>query len=184
MRRFFLFLSLAFVVQSCIPLRIAPKIEDYKITNGKKFKRSLSKRNMFIMEDPKDANHFYDYVNTKFQLNDRNVYEDIPFELNEEQYFFAWYEVEIQDKLLNLGPPLFNAVVNETLNSEDDVEYIQTEDIIRNGNWYLAIEVYSDKEKDCLRQGTLSRELVLEYLRALKKEYLSTHNYNEIVFKN
>ena len=52
----------------------------------------------------------------------------------------------------------------------------------RIGQWYIAIEVYSDTEYDCLMEKSLSREAVLKYLRGLKREYLTTHNYNETVF--
>jgi len=47
MRNFFFIIVSILVFQSCIPLRIAPTIEDYKITEGKKFKRSLPKQEMF-----------------------------------------------------------------------------------------------------------------------------------------
>ncbi len=171
-----------FLFQSCIPLRIAPDIDDYKVTKGKKFKRSLPKRFMFVFEDSKDVNHFYNYVNTKFALNDENVYDDIPFRLNGAQYFFSFYEVEIPDKTLNLFPVLFSAALNAALgNDEDDISE-PTE--VRLDNFYIAIEVYSDLENDCLSIESLSREAVLKYLRALKNEYLTTHNYNEVVFKN
>ena len=60
----------------------------------------------------------------------------------------------------------------------------ESRDIIRKDNWYIAIEVYTDFEKDCLLENSLSRAAVLKYLRSLKKEYLTTHNYNETVFKN
>jgi len=46
------------------------------------------------------------------------------------------------------------------------------------------MEVFSDTEKDCLREGSVSRDIVLSYLRDLKNEYLATDNYNEVVFKN
>ncbi len=177
---------LAFLVlQSCIPLRIAPTISNYKVTKGKKFKRSLSKRQMFIFEDPKQAGDFYEYVNTKFALEHQNVYDDVPFLLNETQYFFAFYEVEISDKVLNLAPMVVDALWNEMVyDGEEETRGAQPQDILRKGNWYIAIEVYSDVEKDCLVENSLSRETVLKYLSALKKEYLATHNYNEVVFKN
>lgn len=54
----------------------------------------------------------------------------------------------------------------------------------RKGNWYIVIEVFNDSEKDCLSEASVSQQLVLSYLRDLKKEYLATDNYNEIVFKN
>ena len=186
MQRIILLLSVIFLVHSCIPLRIAPDIEDYKLAKGKKFKRSLGKREMFIFEDPKEAEHFYNFINTKYALNDKNVYDDIPFRIDDQQYFFAFYEVEIPDKTLNLGPAMVDAFLNVALGNEEPELYFADEsrDYMRRENWYLAIEVYSDKEKDCLAEHSLSREVVLKYLRVLKNEYLSTHNYNEVVFKN
>tara|TARA_R110002167_G_scaffold201152_1_gene404688 strand:+ start:196 stop:798 length:603 start_codon:yes stop_codon:yes gene_type:complete len=175
-----------FLFNSCIPLRIAPDIDDYKITKGKSFKKGLPKREMFVFEDPKEADEFYDYVNIKFQLNNENVYDDVPFEINTQTYFFSFYEVEIPDKTINLFPVVLDVFVNAALGNED-VEPIFSDDkngVTRNGHWYIAIEAYSDHEKDCLKVGSLSREVVLNYLRALKKEYISTHNYNETVFKN
>ncbi|MBU2948280.1 hypothetical protein [Zobellia uliginosa] len=184
MKAFLLVLCSTLIGQSCIPLRVAPSIKDYKISKGKKFKRTLSKRTMFIFEDHKEASHFYNYINTKFQLNDENVYDDIPFLIDGENYFFAFYEIDIPTKVLNLGPTLFSATLNAALSLEDDEGYVGGDDVIRTDNWYLAIEVYSDKEKDCLHEDSFSREPVLNYLRTLKKEYLTTHNYNETVFKN
>lgn len=176
--------GILFLCQSCVPVRVAPTIEDFRVVKGKRFKRSLSKRQMFVFEDPKKPGHFYDYVNTKFQLNHHNVYDDVPFQAGGKQYFFAFYEVEIPDKVLNFVPGLMNALTNELLNNEDRVEYFAGEDVIRNENGYIAIEVYNDEEGDCLVMDSLSREMVLKYLATLKKEYLATHNYNEVLFKN
>ena len=169
-----------FIFQSCIPLRIAPNITDYKITKGKKFKRSLSKGQMFIFEDSKEVEQFYNFVNIKFHLNDTNVYDDVPFEIEGEQYFFAWYEIEIPNKSVNLIPIFIDvALMASAIDPILEDSYSN-----RKGNWYLALEVYSDTQPDCLVETSLSREVVLKYLRALKKEYLATHNYNETVFKD
>jgi len=98
-------LTLVFILfNSCIPLNIAPNIKDYKIIRGNRIKRSLPKKTVFVFEDTKDADEFYSYVNTKYNLED----------------------------------------------------------------YYVDVQV----------------PVVLMYLRNLKKEYLSTHNYNEVVFKN
>ena len=185
MKKIGLTLILLALFQSCIPLRIAPKIEDYKITKGSKLKRRLPKRQMFVFKDPKEANHFYDYVNTKFQLNDKQVYDDVPFMVAGKQYFFSVYEVEIKDKMLNFFPFFFDAILNKALNNDDMETYFSNDNnfVLRKGNWYLAIEVYSDFEKDCLSVNSPSRDVVLNYLRFLKNEYLTTHNYNEILFK-
>ncbi len=186
MKKQLLVVILAIVVQSCIPLRIAPNIEDYKITKGKKFKRSLPKRQMFIFEDSKEAQEFYNYVNTKFQLDHIDVYDNVPFTILDKQYFFSFYEVEIVDKGINIAGPILAAVGNKMLQIGDEPSEIFNTDskTYRNGNYYIAVEVYSDAEKDCLAENSLSRNMVLEYLRQLKKKYLATHNYNEILFKD
>lgn len=185
MRYFLSVVVSIFFLSSCIPLRIAPTIKDYKIVKGRRFKRELPKREMFIFGDPKDAGHFYDYVNIKHQLNGKNVYDDAPFQIDSNLYFFSFYEMEIPDKTINLIPIAFDVLLNEILGNEEKESYLSGDaGVSRKGNWYIAIEVYSDKENDCLVINSLSREAVLEYLRTLKKEYLSTHNYNEVVFKN
>ncbi len=137
---------------------------------------------MFIFENPKDADHFYDYVNTKFTLNDENVYDDIPFKIGGQHYFFSFYEVDIPDKTINFLTFFISHTLSAALDYEDENDTAPEE--VRKENDYLAIEVYNDIEHDCLTDTSLSREVVLKYLRALKEEYLSTHNYNEVVFKN
>ena len=179
MRKLLFFSILCFCFNSCIPIKIAPQISDYKVSSGSKFSKDLSDRSMFLFEDPKDDGEFYRYVNTRFQLNHIKVNEDVPFVINGEQYFFAFYEIEINDKMLNLFP----AIIYAALDADND-DYDGGDEILSKENWYLAIEVYSDLEKDCLAQNSLSREVVLQYLRDLKKDYLSTDDYNEFVLKN
>ena len=173
-------------LHSCIPLRIAPIIPDYRITKGESFKKDLPKQEMFVFEDPKNANNFYNYVFTKFQLNNENVYDDVPFTIDEQQFFFSFYEVEILGKTINLFPVVLDVFTNVGLgNDEIDSIYSGGDTTYsRIGNWYMAIETYNDFEKVCLQMNSLSWEAVLEYLRTHKKEYLSTYNYNEVVFKN
>lgn len=182
MRRLIIGAGILFLLHSCIPIRIAPSIDDYRVVKGKKFKRSLPKRQMFIFENPKDADHFYNYVNTKFTLNAENVYDDIPFKIDGQQYFFSFYEVDIPDKSIDFLSFFFSHALSAALDYEDENDTAPEE--VRKENYYLAIEVYNDIEHDCLTDTSLSREVVLKYLRALKEEYLSTHNYNEVVFKN
>jgi len=75
--------------------------------------------------------------------------------------------------------------IGAALGNDDPLDgYEGEDDMVRSDNWYLALEVYNDLEPDCLDETSLSRQSVLKYLRALKKEYLATHNYNETVFKN
>jgi len=186
MRKFAAILLGLFFLNSCIPIRIAPNISDYKVVKGKRFKRGLPKKTTFIFEDPKEANQFYEYVNIKYNLEDYYVDVQVPFEVDRKEFFFSFYEVEINDKMINLFPLVFDVAANATLQNEDFETYATNEDttILRKGNWYIAIEVFSATIKDCLHEESEERDIVLPYLRALKNEYLSTHNYNEVVFKN
>jgi len=177
MKKLIIFFSLLCIV-SCIPLRIAPNIKDYKVTKGKRFKRNLPKKTTFIFEDPKEAGQFYHYVNTKFQLDDYYVDVEVPFSIEEEAYYFSFYEVEIQDKTLNIAPIFIDVLLNEALDNEDFEPVVSdtVDPVSRTGTWYIAIEVFSKKEKDCLTKDSQSRAKVLTYLRGLKEEYLSTAN--------
>lgn len=170
-----------FVCMSCIPLRIAPNIKEYKLTYGKRFKKGLPKKTVFVFEDPKDAHEFYRYVNTKFQLDDYYVDVEVPFAIDGKTYYFSFYEVEIPTKTLNLIPLVLDGMLTQAADMDPVFDEFHTS---RVGNWYIAIEVFNDHEKDCLREGSVSRDVVLTYLRTLKSEYLATSNYNEVVFKN
>ncbi len=168
-------------LNSCIPLRIAPNIKDFKLTKGKRFKKGLPKKNVFVFEDPKEAKEFYSYVNTKFQLDDYFVDVQVPFLIEGQTFYFSFYEVEIPTKTINLIPLALDVALNQATDMEPVFNEAHTS---RIGNWYVAMEVFSDTEKDCLSENSISREIVLSYLRDLKNEYLATDNYNEIVFKN
>ena len=179
MKNKYFFVLLSFCLSSCVPLKIAPNINDYRVTHGNKFSKDLPDRTMFLFEDPKVAGEFYSYVNTKFQLNDYKVNDDVPFTIDDEQYFFAFYEIRKNDKVLHLFPFIIFAALDA-----EDGEYEGGDEIVKREKWFIAIEVYSDFEKDCLAMNSLSREVVLQYLRALKREYLSTEDYNEFVLKD
>ncbi|MEP0214661.1 MAG: hypothetical protein ABJD66_15695 [Cellulophaga sp.] len=185
MKNLFLVVILAFV-QSCIPLRVSPNIEDYKIAKGKNFKRGLTKHQVFIFEDPKDESEFYNYVYVKYQLYNTDVFYNVPFFINDVPYYFSFYEVEKKDKSIDLFTPTLGVLVNRAIGSNDNPSDLFNEQprIRIDGNYFIAINVTDDDGKDCLDENSLSRPLVLNYLRALKKEYLATHNYNELLFKN
>lgn len=173
-------------LKSCIPLKIAPNISDYKTVQGKRFKKGLPKKSMFVFEDPKEAGAFYDYINIKYALNDYYVDVQVPFKIDQEDYYFSFYEVDIRDTSLNLFPILLDVSINAALGNDDFETYATTEEnsIRSEGNFYIAIEVFSDTTTDALSKSYENRTSVLNYLRKLKEEYLTTQNYNEVVFKN
>ena len=186
MKKLSIILFWVFLFHSCIPLKVAPKVPDYKTIKGKRFKKGLPKRTVFVFEDPKEAGEFYDYINTKYQLQDHYVDVEVPFQIENSTYYFSFYEVDINHTSLNLLPLLFDVGLNAALGNDDFDTYAATNNnsIRRKGNFYVAMEAFSKTEEDCLSQTYENRTRVLAYLHDLKEEYLSTYNYNEVVFKN
>ncbi|MDY7394433.1 hypothetical protein UMM65_04210 [Aureibaculum sp. 2210JD6-5] len=177
--KYICFSLILFLISSCIPLRIAPTIEDYKLTTGKKFKKHLPRDEAFVFEDPKDASEFYNFINTKYSLNHKTVEYNVPIHVEGGEFYMSFYEVEIPTKTINLLP----IAVDATLKNKGLDPMLQGSQFTRKGNWYLALFVYDANMKDCLKSDYPSRKGILNYLKALKKEYLNTHNYLEAMMK-
>jgi len=179
MKNFLLVLSII-TITSCIPLRIAPQFKKngYTIKEAKKFNRKLPREAAFIFADPKDANEFFNFINTKFQLNDIDVDYDVPFKINGTLYFLSFYEVEKATKTLNLIP-IFIDGVTENSDLETDLydNYVS-----RMGSWYIVITILDKNSNNCLKETNAQRNKVLQYLKDLKQEYLTTQNYEELLF--
>ncbi|MET2985816.1 hypothetical protein [Aureibaculum conchae] len=177
--KYLYFLLILVLISSCIPLRIAPTIKDYKLSKGKKFKKHLPRDNAFIFEDPKNANEFYNFINTKYSLNHQTVEYNVPIHVNGQEFFLSFYEVEIPNKSINLLPFFANSALE---NNGFDPVFDDTP-VKRKGNWYLALFVYDTNMKDCLKSNYPLRTEILKHLRAIKKEYLTTNNYLEAMMK-
>lgn len=176
MKKLLLILFFPFITQSCIPIKSAPRIENYRILEGREFKKGLPPRQTFVFEDKQDVNAFYDFIDHKFQLGNEQVMDDVPFRVNGHQYFFSFYEVDKSSKTINLFPFLLS-VATKSEDREDP-------EMVKNDYYYIAIETYSDLENDCLAVDALSREPVLKYLRKLKEEYQNAQDLDESLSKN
>ncbi len=178
MKRLYVFIPLL-ILQSCIPLRIAPNIETDKVMVAKKFKRKLPKQNAFIFEDPKDANEFYHFVNTKFELYHQDVEFNVPFMINDREFYFSFHEVEIPTKTFNILPIFIDAALT---NSDMDPMF-EDNYFSRIGNWYIVVTVNDEAFNDALAENYVERKDIIKYLQHMRKEYLSTDNYLEALFK-
>ena len=181
MKLFFSFFAL-FLATSCIPVAMKPNVEDYKIMNGKKFKRDLPNQNSFIFEDPKKANEFYTYINVKFNKEHQEVGFNNQIEVNGITYYMTFYEAERKAKTINLLPIVTDAVLkSKNITNGDTFGNSYTS---RVGQWYLIITVNDNNLKDALSNLNPNRADLIKFLRDMKHEYLSTANYQEIYFKN
>ena len=182
MNRSFLLLSLVYALCffSCIPVKVAPSIEDHKIVLAKKFKRDLPRLYAFVFEDTKDADEFYHFINAKYSLEFRDVETNVPIEIGNQLFFMSFFEREKTTEFVNLIPILIDGV----LNSEGVDPILEEVYSTRTGHWYIAITVDDPAFRDALSPDSPHRNNVIRYLDALRDEYFSTHHYAELSLKN
>jgi len=168
-----------FIFSSCIPLRIAPKIKEDKVMVAKKFKRNLPRDYALIFKDPKEADEFYDYINIKFELDHQNVGNNVPFTIDNEEFFLSFYETEIPTKTINIIPVMIDA----SLVSKGHDPMFEGAQFSRIGIWYLVLTVSNANMDDCLNPDHKSQKKAIKYLRDLRMEYLNTHNYLEVLLR-
>ncbi len=53
--------------------------------------------------------------------------------------------------------------------------------VSRKGHWYIILTVYDEIIKNCLRDNHPLKTKAIQYLKELKQEYLTTHNYEELL---
>ena len=160
---------------SCIPLQVAPNIETDTVKVAKKFKRDLPNSYGFIFEDPKEANEFYNFINTKYNRNHIDVEYNVPISIQEETYYLSFHEREKSTSTLNLVP----IAIDAKLESDGQSTLMDNSHTTRKGQWYLILTVYDDDLQDCLKPDYPEREAVLTHLRKLQNEYIRTSNYLE-----
>ena len=178
--KFIFFLLLGCSTNSCIPLQIAPNIEGGKIYRGKKFQKQLPKQEVYVFEDPKNANEFYTYINAKFDIDYDVDGGNVPIIINDQKYYFTFYEVERKTKTVNLIP----IAVDTALDSKDIDPVFENSYISRSGSWYIALTVTDDNFNDNLKIADPAYKEIIKYLDHLRSEYLNTANYMEIHLKS
>jgi len=172
-------LILTIATTSCIPVKIAPKFknQDYKVMVAKKFQRKMPRETAFIFKDSKDADEFYHYINKKYQLNNVDVGFNVPFQLDGKTFYLTYREAERTDETANL---LF-ALIDAKRESNGNSRLFENAYTSRKGHWYILITVYDDDIKNCLLDDYPKRAKILEYLKDLKQEYLTTQNYEALL---
>ena len=174
MKRLPLYLLILFI-SSCIPVKIAPNIKTNKIKMAKRFKRNLPKEYGFIMEDPKEADEFYHFINLKFDRNHIDVENNVPFEVDGDLYYLSFYERERETKTWNIIPFLIDS--NRESNGKDP--FLEDLYVSRSGSWYLILTVNDENNQDALSPKHPNRHKIKTFLNDLQQEYLNTQNYVE-----
>ena len=164
---------------SCIPYKIAPNIEGEKIVKAKKFKNDLPNFYGFIFEDTKNANEFYNFINTKYNLKHLNVESNVPISINNKTYYLSFFEREKSTSTLNLIPIAID--LDRSGKGKDTI--LENFHTSRKGYWYLVLTVTDPEIKDCLNPNYPQYGEIVIQLKNLKNEYFSTNNYLETQLK-
>ena len=171
-----LLLIVILALTSCIPTKVAPRFKnkDYKVMLAKKFKRKLPRETSFIFKDTKRDGEFHNYINSKFGEKNRTYGNEYKITIDNKSYYFSYSETDKEDQTANLVPLFIDVTLNTTI--------LQDAYTSRKGHWYILITIYDDALKNCLVDKHPLRNEMISYLKNLKKEYLNTANYNEILF--
>lgn len=181
MNKSLLLLSLLFSLFffSCIPIKIAPSIEDHKIILAKKFKRDLPRLYAFVFEDTREADEFYHFINSKYNLEFWDVETHVPIAIGDHTFFMSFFERDKTTQFVNLIP----MVIDGILDSEGVDPVLEDLYSTRNGSWYIVITVNDFEFNDALSPDHKHRKKVIHYLDALQDEYFRTPRYAKLSLK-
>ena len=145
----------------------------------KRFVKKLPLRYGFVFKDPKDANEFYQFINVK--LSGYREWKDanLPFQVEETNFYLSFYEVEKTTKTLNLLP----IIIDERLKDKGYDPLLSEYHNSRKGQWYLLLTVSDDALLDGLSPKHPRYKALISYLEDLRKEYLNTNNYIDQFFQ-
>lgn len=167
-------LAFCFCVSSCIPVQIAPRIKEDKIKIGKKFKKGLPSNYTYIFKDPKEINEFYNYINIKYDLKHNLVDHRVPIWIEKRLYYVSFFETGKSTTVVNLAGMIFDQAMEE---QNVPLRVGEENHVLNRDNWYIALEVIDYEGKDALHPKHKSRKVIEKYLKAMRQQYLTTHNY-------
>ena len=98
-------------------MKIAPHIKGEKIANAKKFKKDLPNCYGLSFEDTKNTAEFYNFMNTKYDLNHTNVESNIPITIRNKIYYLSFFKRESTTKTVNLIPFAVDAALSAKANN-------------------------------------------------------------------
>ncbi|XLS29248.1 hypothetical protein ACJD0Z_00160 [Flavobacteriaceae bacterium M23B6Z8] len=155
-RVLFLILLLSF---SCVTIKKAPEIEDYKVLDGRQFqKRNFTDRTAFVFQNDLKMVDFRGFLADKYELSSFKSTARIPVEIDNISFELFVFTPEIKQQKINF----IGAIINK--NPEDVTIDEETYD-------YVGISVSREDDLDCLSENSIYHNLVRRYLENLKDEY-------------
>ena len=153
-------LGLFFLIHGCIPLRMAPRISNYEVSKAKEIdKRIKFREHIFVFENPKRKTQFEKFLENKYELFPYGYGDRYEVVLNDQTFDVRVNNLILSDSYIDL-----TGIRNKDDDNDEDTDI----------RYYIAIRVSSAYEDDCLSVNSLHYDLLLNYLKELKTEYLSS----------
>lgn len=168
--------GLLLTLTSCFPTKTAPKIKTYKLQKAKRLNSSLPKDVAFIFQDKKDEGTFYQFLQSKYSLDEEQMNDAIPFVVDNRTYFFNFYERDRTSEAFLLGAMLAVAVAGGDPSGADYT-------VSGSQKWYIALLVFDEEEKDALDEEHPHRKRIIAYLDLLRREYYGLYSPIEQEFR-
>ncbi len=166
---------LPLLITSCIPVKNAPEIKDYKIVVAKRFNKDLPRKYAFVFEDEKQADEFYRFLYWKLGRINADIEVNLPLQVGETTFYMSFHERPRRSFVVNLIPLFIDAV----LISQDQGPMLEEAYAWEGESWYILITVADAALEDCLNPTYPRQQEVVATLKKLKDEYENTHHYVE-----
>ncbi len=175
--KYILLCLLTLFIYSCVPIAIAPNLEEGKVIRAKKFKRKLPNRYSYIFTDSKAADEFYYFINTKFQRDHQYVEHNVPVEIGGEHYYISFYETDKETQTVNF----LTMIIDRALTGKDGSPILEDAYTSRWGTWYIGLLISDEDFNDALNPAYKSHQKIVRYVEELKDEYYRMSNYNQAI---
>lgn len=138
------------------------EIDDYVLLPNGKSVLNKAPLNAFVFENSLKNIDIQQYLATKF--NTPSTFEkEFSVIIDKNKFKLLIYDKDEFDKYFNTNLFIIK-------NQENDA------DIQRNYQKFIAISVVDDKNQDCLLENALYQQIILNYLKQLKNDYLHQLN--------
>lgn len=158
-KRFLLFLTIFYLLQSCIGARAGYQIDDYYVSENGKEILGTKPLNAFIFENNLKNLPFEQFLAVKYKL-DNYLTREFWVTIDQNKYKILIYDFAEFDKYF--GTTNFAAVNQENIAN-----------IVGGQPKFIAISMINDLNEDCLSEKSIFQNMAINYLKKIKDEYIS-----------
>lgn len=163
---------------NCITIKKVPEVYGHSIVEGKKIKKSLGKSNYFIFYNHLHDEDFTGFVEYKFSAEENSFLQNLPINIKGTEFLMTFHIVESTEQTANFLAPFVNRAINNSLKTDFDENVKTTE----TSHFFIAVYVESDSEADSLKEESIHKAIVENYLIDFMNEYQRIGSSKELNF--